>query len=318
MATNRPEGEIGKMEEINDQDMIWNEDENTIRSEGEEKSEKDSVEDKNPTSENKNSLQDLSQTGEKDRKTKLGNEILANNETIHERKHVANIVVMEGAKRRKTISDEPMGEPAALDEDANEVEDKEPKKHVEPSIKIEKKLMIGAKILGKQKATTQLKLSQTKMNFKRIEEFNEIKTPEKKALQGENVDEEEKWDVSRHTNDEEIQSQSLDVLLQVLQRWWKLNGIKPDPIKVSKHSLVAQVINIRNSVKADYVAEERKQESEMQESEDESLNLSEIEGETNVWLDDLEEWETKIVQRFKDANSVEATETEKNVKKREG
>ena len=132
--------------------------------------------------------------------------------------------------------------------------------------------MIGAKILGKQKATTQLKLSQTKMNFKRIEEFNETKTTEKKVLEGENMDKEEKWDVSRHTNDEEIQSQSLDVLLQVVQRWWKLNGIEPDPIKVSKNSLVAQVVNIRNSINAD--EEEIKKESEMQASDDESLNLS--------------------------------------------
>ena len=54
MAKNRPEGEIGKMEEINDQEMTWNEDENTIGSEGEEKLEKESVEEKNPTGENKN------------------------------------------------------------------------------------------------------------------------------------------------------------------------------------------------------------------------------------------------------------------------
>jgi len=272
MAENRPDGEIGKMEETNDQEMNWNEDENTIGSEGEEKLEKESVKERNSTSENKKSLQDLSQTGEKDRKTKLGKGVLPNNETLHERKHVVNVVVTEGSKRRKTISDELMCEPAESDEDANKVEDKEPKRHVEPSIKIEKKSIIGAKILGKQKATTQLKLSQTKMDFKRIEEFNETKTPEKKVLEGENMDKEEKWDVSRHTNDEEIQSQSLDVLLQVVQRWWKLNGIEPDPIKVSKNSLVAQVVNIRNSINAD--EEEIKKESEMQASDDESLNLS--------------------------------------------
>ena len=81
----------------------------------------------------------------------------------------------------------------------------------------------------------------------------------------------------------------------MVQRWWKLNEIEPEPIKVSKHSLVTQVVvNIWNS-----------------KSDSESINLSEIEGETNNWLDDLEEWELKIIHKFKETNTVEATEVNK-------
>jgi len=126
--------------------MSWHDGGKNIGNEGGEKAENEIVTETNSISENKKSLQDLGATDGKDLKRKLTKEILTENETVQELKYGVNVVVTEGAERKKTTSDEPMVEPGEAEENVNEVEDKEPKKHVEPSIKIEKKPMIGSKI----------------------------------------------------------------------------------------------------------------------------------------------------------------------------
>ena len=326
MAESPPECEIGKMTESGTEEMDWEEMEEMRDAEEKkrEEEEKKSVKNSNyfmdhdeSTSEDK-----VSATVQDDQMKKFSTE----KERQHERKHVVGLTVSDGAKRRKTVSAGQAMTSGDEDASANEIDLKDTSSFVETSTKKEKSAKISEKILGKQKPTTQLKLSQTKLNFKKMEEFND-KIDKKEELQSEKVvikDKEGNLEVSEETTDEEIEGHEVDTLLQILQNGWERNEIKPQTIKVSKKCLMEEVVKLRDSLKKNSLKKKRDQEIKGKEidkdersetssesrsnSSDEMMKedeLNEIEGETNKWLDDLDEWELKIVAKFKEVNMIE-------------
>jgi len=268
MAKSRPECEIGKMTESGTEDMDWEEMEDVREAEEKKREEEEEKSKKNVNvfmdQDERTSEEKLRETGQDGQK----GEFSAENERQHERKHIVGVTVSDGAKRRKTLSAGQAKTSGDEDAKANEIDLQYTFPFVETSTKKEKNVKTNENFLGKQKPTTQLKLSQTKLNFKKMDEFNE--TIDKQGeLQSEKVifkDKDGKSEVSEETKDEEIKGKVMD-----------------------------------EDEKSEISSEPSTNSSEMM-KEDE---LREIEGETNKWLDDLDEWELKVVAKFKEVNMME-------------
>ena len=251
MAESPPECEIGKTTESGPEEMDWEEMEemrDAVEKKREEEEKKSMKNSNNFMDHDESTSEEKVRTTVQDDQMK---EFYTERERQHERKHIVGLTVSDGAKRRKTLSAGQAMTSGDEDASANEIDLKDTSSFVETSTKKEKSAKISAKILGKQKPTTQLKLSQTKLNFKKMEEFND-KIDKKEESQSEKVvikDKEGNLEVSEETKDEEIEGQEVDTLLQILQNWWERKEIKPQTIKVSKKSLMEEVVKLRDALK---------------------------------------------------------------------